>query len=214
MRVDKNGEELSLLRRNAGVSTVVFASTAVILIVIAAVGYGLYYMSTTSTPTASSSTSQVVTGLAYSHWEAIGDANLAGTVSQYSSSAALWWYVKGSALNTTSGAYTGTAISSTWQKFFKSGPTYWTVYNYSLTFSSSTAAKVTADVWYVIGNGNSTHTLHLPYELDYNLQSGSWVLTTDWWGLPNFPGLVFTGVVTPPSAAPTTTSSSGGVGGY
>lgn len=204
------------------VSTVVFASTAVILVVIAGVGFALYYMSTTST-SSTTSNYQTVTGLAYAHWGAIGNGNLSATLSQYSSSADLWWYVKGSALNTTSGAYTGSAISTTWQKFFSNvgGHTYWTVYNYALSFSSSTAAKVTADVWYVIGSGNNTHTLELPYELDYNVQSGSWVLTADWWGLPSNPGQSYVGVLAPPttttttsSATTTSTSSAAGGSGY
>jgi hypothetical protein len=192
----------------------VFASTAIILIVIAAVGYGLYFTSSTSktTSTASSTTSSydTITALAFDHWGAIGDGNLTATLSQYSSSADLWWYVQGSSLNTTSGAYTGSGISSTWSKFFSNvgGHTYWTVYNYTVDFTSSTAAKVTADVWYIIGSGSSAVTLKLPYELDYNSQSGSWVLTTDWWGLPSHPGVIASGVLSPSSTTTTTSSSS------
>lgn len=154
-------------------------------------------MQTSSQPSATSSNYQTVTGLAYSHWTSIGDANLSGTTSQYTSSAALWWYVQNSPLNTTSGPYTGSAISATWTKFFSNGPTYWTVYNYTLVFTSSTTARVTADVWYVLGHGNSTHTLYLPYELDYTFQNGRWSLSADWWGLPHSPGVVYSGVVTP-----------------
>lgn len=224
-----------------GVTTAVFTSAVVVLIIVAAVGYGLYATKSTSgtqtTTTITETTTQVsatatitltasgsgtasgnagasnyqtVTGLAFSHWTAIGDANLSGTMSQYSSNAALWWYVHGSALNTTSGPYTGSAISSTWTKFFAAGPTYWTVYNYSLSFTSSSSASVTADVWYVIGSGNNTHTLYLPYELDYNYQNGQWTLTGDWWGLPHSPGYVYVGVMSPSSSASSgsTTSSS------
>lgn len=202
-----------------GVSTVVFASSVVVLIIIAGVGYGLYFMkggnssSTTQTTSTSTTTSamasnyQTVTGLAFSHWTAIGNANLSGTMSQYSSSAALWWYVHDSALNTTGTPYTGSQISDTWTKFFGVGPTYWTVFNYSLIFPSSTSAKVTADVWYVLGHGNATHTLYLPYELDYNFQNGQWQLTADWWGLPHSPGAVYAGVVTPGAITPTTPST-------
>lgn len=212
-RRERKGPKAGLGRRGA-VTTVVFASAVVILIIIAAVGYGLYFMSssshgTTSTMSSGSSNYDVVTGLAYAHWTAIGDTNLSGTLSQYSSSSDLWWYVNGSPLNTTAGAYTGNAISSTWQSFFKAGPTYWTVYNYSLTFPSSTTAKVLADVWYVIGSGSSTHTLKLPYELDYNqVSGGTWQLNGDWWGLPSNPGQVFNGVVTPSSSVVTTTTTS------
>ena len=212
MQIKKESSS-SVSRPTAGVSTVIFASTTVVLIVIAAVGYGLYLMSTTSsahiTASSASSNYDTVTGLAYAHWGAIGNGNLSATTSQYSSSADLWWYVKGSALNTTSGPYTGNAISTTWQKFFNNvgGHTYWTVYNYSLSFSGSTAAKVTADVWYVIGSGSSTHTLALPYELDYNLQGGSWMLTADWWGLPSHPGEILTGVVAPSTVAQTTSTT-------
>jgi hypothetical protein len=66
--------------------------------------------------------------------ESIGDSSLMGTMSQYSSSTALWCHVHGSALNTTSVAYTGSGISSAWTKFFGSGPTYWSVYNYTVSF--------------------------------------------------------------------------------
>lgn len=233
---------IKMKRRNSAITTTVFASAVVVLIVIAAIGYGLYAtkgtsqvsMTSTTTVTMTAATAtvtetasvsgsnvgsnyQTVTALAFSHWTAIGNANLTGTMSQYGSSAALWWYVHGSALNTTAGPYTGSAISSTWTKFFGNGPTYWTVYNYSLAFSSSTSAKVTADVWYVLGNGNSTHTLYLPYELDYSYQSGQWSLTGDWWGLPHDPGVVHGGVVSPAAttsstntvtSSTTTTSSS------
>ncbi|MHB1907874.1 MAG: hypothetical protein ACYCQJ_03255 [Nitrososphaerales archaeon] len=214
------------IKSNQSISTIVFSVVLVIVIVIAAIGYALYFMQTPSQPSTTSSNYQTVTGLAYSHWTSIGDANLSGTMSQYTSSAALWWYVHNSPLNTTSGPYTGSAISATWTKFFNNGPTYWTVYNYTLVFTSSTTAKVTADVWYVLGHGSSTHTLYLPYELDYTFQNGQWSLSSDWWGLPHNPGVVYSGVVTPgastvsssTSASQTTTTSStsggGGYGGY
>lgn len=207
---------MNIKNRKSAISTVVFASTAIVLIVVAAVGYGLYFTSTTikttsttSSSTISSSNYQTVTELAFAHWGAIGDANLSGTLSQYSSTADLWWYVKGSSLNTTSGAYTGSAISLTWQSFFNNagGHTYWTVYNYTVVFTSSTSAEVTADVWYVIGSGSSTVTLKLPYELDYNLQDGSWMLTSDWWGLPSNPGQMYSGVQSPSTTTSSTTTS-------
>ena len=208
-----------------GVSTIVFAVSVIVLIIIAGTGYGLYFMrggssgatyTTTITSTVTAGTTltssmasnyQTVTGLAYSHWTQIGIANLTGTMSQYSSNAALWWYVHGSALNTTSGPYTGSQISDTWTAFFKAGPTYWTVYNYTLSFPNSNSAKVFADVWYILGHGNATHTLYLPYELDYNFQNGQWQLTGDWWGLPHSPGAVYLGVVTPTSPVASTTST-------
>ncbi|MDH2899966.1 MAG: hypothetical protein PXY39_03250 [archaeon] len=192
-----------------GVSTSLFVVVAVILAIIAIAGFTLYVARPSSPISTSSSSYQTVTGLAFSHWTAIGDANLTGTMSQYSSSAALWWYVQNSPLNTTSGPYTGSAISATWSKFFNSGPTYWTVYNYTLTFPSSTSAKVTADLWYVIGHGNSTHTLRLPYELDYSYSGGTWSLNADWWGLPHAAGLIYTGVITPStSVSPSSSTSS------
>jgi Tfp pilus assembly protein FimT len=195
----------SLRFASSGVSTVLFIVVVIILAIIAVAGFTLY-IARPAVPTSSSS-DQIVTGLAFSHWTAIGDANLTGTMSQYSSSAALWWYVHDSPLNTTSGPYTGSNISATWSKFFNSGPTYWTVYNYSLTFPSSTSAKITADLWYVIGHGNATHTLYLPYELDYSYSGGNWSLTSDWWGLPHAPGVIYNGVVTPSSAISSSSSS-------
>ena len=213
---------IKIKRSHSAVTTTVFASAVVVLIVIAAIGYGLYATKGTSqasmttatvteTTTISGSTAasnyQTVTALAFSHWTAIGNANLTGTITQYGSSAALWWYVHGSTLNTTAGPYTGSEISSTWTKFFGNGPTYWTAYNYSLAFSSSTSAKVTADIWYVLGNGNNTHTLYLPYELDYSYQNGQWSLTGDWWGLPHDPGLDYSGVVSPAAASSSTNTA-------
>jgi hypothetical protein len=208
-----------------GISTVIFATTAAILVVLAGIGFGLYFTqsgSMVSARSAGSSDIQSITSLAFEHWGAIGEGNLSATLSQYSSSAELWWYVQGSPLNTTSGPYTGSSVSSTWQKFFNNvgGPTYWTVHDFSTSFPSSGAAKVTADVWFVIGSGSNTHTLVLPYELDYNLQGGSWILTGDWWGLPHSPGQVLSGVVVPSSSSSTTSSSGSSsstttaVGGY
>ncbi len=191
------------------VSTILFVGTVVALLIIAGVGFGSYYTKS-NVPTTSASSSQIVTSLAYSHWTAIGDANLTAALSQYSSAADLWWYVHGSALNTTSGPYTGSNISSTWNKFFSNGPTYWTAYNYSITFPSSTSAKVTADIWYVLGHGNTvnaTHTLYLPYELDYNYQNGEWQLSADWWGLPSNPGFVHLRVAAPATSTPGTLST-------
>ena len=192
------------------VSTILFAAAVVALLIIAGVGFGLYYTKSTA-PTTTASSGQIVTSLAYSHWTAIGNANLTAALSQYSSAADLWWYVHGSALNTTSGPHTGSNISSTWTKFFSNGPTYWTAYNVSMTFPNSTSAKVTADIWFVLGHGNavnSTHTLYLPYELDYNYQNGQWQLSADWWGLPNNPGLVYLGVEAPVTSSTTTSSTS------
>lgn len=198
----------------------------VVLVIVAGIGYGLYFTNRPTNVTAAPvDNAQVITGLAFAHWTAIGDANLTATISQYSSSASLWWYVHDSALNTTTAAYTGSNIAATWTKFFKVGPTYWTVYNFSVSFSSNTQALVTADVWYVIGNGANTKTLYLPYELDYSYQNGAWVLTGDWWGLPNNPGMIYSGVVTPlissstttttgSTTTTTTTSSSTGSSGY
>ncbi len=182
-----------------GISTVLFTIVVVVLVIIAGAGFGLYFLRAMTPPTTSSNNYEIVTGLAFAHWTAIGDANLSATMSQYSSTASLWWYVHNSPLNTTSGPYTGSAISSTWTKFFSNGPSYWTVYNYSVVFLSASSAKVTADLWYVLGHGNNTHTLYLPYELDYNYQNGQWYLTQDWWGLPNAPGVVHSGVVSPSS---------------
>lgn len=194
--------------KRRAISTTIAAIIIVILVIIAGVGYGLYLTKgPTKVAAAPVDNSQVITGLAFAHWTAIGDANLTATISQYSPSASLWWYVHDSALNTTTVAYTGSSISATWTKFFKAGPTYWTVYNFSVSFTSSTQAVVTADVWYVIGSGANTKTLYLPYELDYSYQNGAWVLTGDWWGLPSSPGMIYSGVVTPAISSTTTTTT-------
>lgn len=194
-----------LRRNNLGVSTIGFVGVVVILLVVAAGGFALYATkasaTTTITSTISSTTTETetvaasntslavsqVTALAYSHWASVGSKNLTAVMSQYSPSAVLGWYVNpASALN---GTYTNSsAIQNTWTKFFDANPTtYYTIYNYSLTFNGS-IATVNAVIWYVLGNG--TVTLKLPYELNYQLQNGSWALTGDWWGLPNQPGTI------------------------
>jgi|ADKI01.1.fsa_nt_gi hypothetical protein len=187
------------LRRS--ISGVVIAAIVVLVILLAAVAaYAFFSISSLQSQNSSlqrEAAVSEVTQLAYQHWAAIGEANLTATMSEYSSSAQLWWYVRNSPLNTVSSAYTGSNISETWSKFFKVGPTYWAVYNFSVTIQSSTSAKVTADLWYVIGNGNSTRTLYLPYELDYSYQNGHWMLVGDWWGLPNHYGYSMPGVVSP-----------------
>jgi hypothetical protein len=206
-RLQKRHEGRKKRSSMLGISTVLFTIVVVVLVIIAGAGFGLYFLRAMTPPTTSSNNYEIVTGLAFAHWTAIGDANLSATMSQYSSTASLWWYVHNSPLNTTSGPYTGSAISSTWTKFFSNGPSYWTVYNYSVVFLSASSAKVTADLWYVLGHGNNTHTLYLPYELDYNYQNGQWYLTQDWWGLPNAPGVVYSGVVSPSSTHAGTTTT-------
>ncbi|MCL5067929.1 MAG: hypothetical protein M1368_06215 [Thaumarchaeota archaeon] len=212
----------NIRRNNLGVSTIGFVVVVVILLVVAAGGFALYAtkspstksitstISSTTTETttvAPSNTSQAanqVTALAYSHWVSIGSQNLTAVMSQYGSSAVLGWYVNpSSALN---GTYTNSsAIKSTWTKFFDANPTtYYTIYNYTLSINGS-SATANADIWYVLGNG--TVTLKLPYELNYQIQNGSWVLTGDWWGLPNQPGTVVHGVVPIITVTTNTTST-------
>ena len=206
--------------RYLGVSTVGFAVVVVILSIIAAGGFALYAMKTSSTQTitttvsstatttatiATSNSSQAageVTALAYSHWASIGAKNLTAVMSQYGPSATLGWYVSpSSALN---GTYTNSsAIRSTWTKFFNANPTtYYTIYNYTVSVNGS-SATANADIWYILGNG--TVTLKLPYELNYKFVSGSWVLVGDWWGLPSRPGSIAHGIAT--IATPSTTTS-------
>ncbi|MEM0288126.1 MAG: hypothetical protein QXG05_08180 [Nitrososphaerota archaeon] len=207
---------MHLYKRSRGVANTVFAAVVVVLIVIAAVGFGLYISKLTTSTSSSSTTpvatpSDTVTALAYEHWAAIGQKNLSATLSQYGSNSVLYWYVKGSALN---GTYTtASSISATWQAFFSHTTTvYYIVTDYSLVFSGTTSAKVTAIVWYLLGNG--TVTLKLPYELDYAYTGGHWVLTGDWWGLPNNPGTITVGVVQPGVSSSSSSSSSGYGYGY
>lgn len=194
--------------RYLGVSTIGFVVVVVILLILAAGGFALYAMKspspktttvsstvTTTTTIATSSNSQTadeVTALAYSHWASIGVKNLTAVMSQYAPNATLGWYVSPSSpLN---GTYTNSsAIKSTWTKFFNANPTtYYTVYNYTLSVNGS-SATANADIWYILGNG--TVTLKLPYELNYKLQGGSWMLVGDWWGLPSQPGTIAHGVL-------------------
>ncbi len=199
----------NFFRKKKGISTLIASVIIIVLVIVAGIGFGLYYMQATAAKPATTSNYDEVTALAFQHWTAIGDANLTATMSQYSSSASLWWYVHGSALNTTTVAYTGSSISTTWGKFFAAaGPTYWTVYNYKVSFPSSSEAVVTATVYYVLGKGTNVHTLYLPYELVYEYQNGKWALNADWWGLPGSPGTVYSGVVMPTSVTTSSTSSS------
>jgi ketosteroid isomerase-like protein len=182
---------------------VFYGITALLVIVLIAVaGYSYYSLSSTRA-SISSLKSEVSTlqsqlnvaqveSLALQHWSAIGTKNLTATMSQYSQNAVLYWVVAPTgALN---GTYTGmTAIQSTWAKFFAGTPTtYYTIYNLTISLSGNTAV-VKATLWYVLGGGKVT--LKLPYELNYEYQSNSWMLTAEWWGLPNNPGTAALGVL-------------------
>ena len=115
-------------------------------------------------------------------------------MSQYAPNSTLSWYVAPtSPLN---GTFTGTiSINSTLAKFLSSTPSiYYTIFNYSASVSGN-SGTVKADIWYVLRNG--TVTLKLPYLMTYSYVNGSWVLTGDWWGLPNSPGTAVTGIASP-----------------
>lgn len=206
---------------SAAVSNGLFAAVIVILLIIAGTGYTLYFASrgassTTTVTTAltsfqtSSISIDTVNALAFEHWAAIGQKNLTATLSQYGPGSVLYWYVKGSALN---GTYTNqTAISKTWQAFFSHTNTvYYVITDYSVSLSGS-SAKVTAVLWYLLGN--ATVTLKLPYELDYSYANGHWTLVGDWWGLPNNPGITMRGVSWPGYTATTSSSTSSYSYGY
>ena len=211
-------------RNKLGASTTGFIIVVVILLVLAAGGFGLYFTrspststlttvvssaTTVTTTTTYTNTSQVatneITALSYSHWASIGTKNVSAVMAQYAPNAILAWYVSpNSALN---GTYTNsTSIKSTWTKFFNANPTtYYTIYNYTLSVNAS-SATARADIWYVLGNG--TVTLKLPYELNYQYQSGKWLLTGDWWGLPSNPGTIVHGIAAVDSTVTSTSTTS------
>lgn len=189
---------------NKTVSRNAFYGITVILVIvlIAVAGYSYYSISSTQGSVSSLRTqvsslqSQLnnaqVESLALQHWSAIGTKNLTATMSQYSQSAVLYWVVAPTgALN---GTYNGmSAIQTTWTKFFASTPTtYYTVYNMSVSVTGNTAV-VKATLWYVLGGGKVT--LKLPYELSYEYQNNSWLLTAEWWGLPSDPGTATLGIL-------------------
>ena|SRR5579875_1041750 len=213
----------SINARRSGISNGVKAAVVVVVIVIIAgatyLGYhfGAANVSQTTVTTLQTTTvSTTVTGnqtqlasseiaqLAYSHWASIGTENLNATMSQYSTNVTLIWAV--SPTSPLNGTYKGTsAIQSTWAKFFQGNPSiYYTIYNYTSAINGNTA-NVSANIWYIIGNG--TKTLKLPYGLTYTNESGKWVLTTEWWGFPSNPGLITNGIAVAPTSTTTITTT-------
>src|SRR5579884_825067 len=111
---------MTIRRSISGIVTVVIVVLAIIIVALA--GYSFYSISNLQSQNSSLQKEVAiseVTQLAYQHWTAIGDANLTATLSQYSPSAQLWWYVHNSPLNTVNSAYTGNNISATWSKFLR-----------------------------------------------------------------------------------------------
>jgi ketosteroid isomerase-like protein len=183
--------------------SVFYGITALLVIVLIAVAGYSYYSSSSNQANISSLKSQVSTlqsqlnmaqveSLALQHWAAIGAKNLTATMSQYSQNAVLTWV--DSPASPLNGTYTGTsAIRSTWTKFFTVNPTtYYTVYNLTVSVTGNTA-MVKATLWYVLGGGKVT--LKLPYELNYEYQNNSWMITAEWWGLPTNPGTFSSGLL-------------------
>ncbi|MBX8632331.1 MAG: hypothetical protein KIY12_05500 [Thermoplasmata archaeon] len=183
----------------------------VVLAVIAGVGWGLYATKAppAKTTTALNSTvqSEIVTSLAFEHWNAIGIENINLTMSQYSSNATLYWYVNyssydnayNSALN---GTHAGlTAIRSVWTTFFSESVVYYWVGALKTNVTGGTAT-VTAHLWYLMSNGtvnqsanvsSQLFTVIMPYELYYFYSGGHWYLSSEWWGFPNNQGHVYPG---------------------
>lgn len=180
----------------------------VILIVIAGVGWGMYAIK--PTPKAGltkTQNQQIVTALAYEHWNAIGMENLNATMSQYSSSAVLYWWMENTTFDRPynaglNGNYTTTSsIHAEWSKFFAESVVYYWVGGLSVTVTNNTASA-SAKLWYVVSNGtvnqsgtvsSQLFTLIVPYLLTYQDTSGGWVLTGDWWGFANQLGTVVPG---------------------
>ena len=82
--------------------------------------------------------------------------------------------------------------------FFTANPiSYFNVQNYSLRFTNSSYATVSAMLWYVLGNGSSVKTLEIPYLLEYSYQNSTWSLVGESWGLSSSPGSITAGVVSP-----------------
>ncbi len=182
----------------------------VVLIIIAGVGWGLYVMKPAAAkpqPLSTSTQEQVVTALAYEHWNAIGMENLKATMSQYATNATLYWYMENTSYDRAynaglNGTYsTSTTINETWTKFFTDSVVYYWVGALSVTVTNNTASAQ-AKLWYVISNGtvnqsssvsSQLFTLIVPYLLTYDYTSAGWVLVGDWWGFPNSQGTVVPG---------------------
>ncbi len=190
-------------------SLAVGVTAIVVLIVIAGIGWGLYAIKPEAS-TAKLSTAQqeqIVTALAYEHWNAIGMENLNTTMSQYSSSAVLYWYMENTSYDSAyngalNGVYSSTSgIRAEWAKFFAESVVYYWVGGFGVSIKNNTAS-VTAKLWYIISNGtvvqsanvsSQLFTLIVPYLLTYQYTSSGWVLTSDWWGLPGSLGTVVPG---------------------
>ena len=183
----------------------------VVLIVIAGIGWGLYAMKPAASPAKTALTTteqeQIVTSLAYEHWNAIGMENLKATMSQYAPNATLYWYMENTPFDTAynaglNGTYsTSTTINNTWTKFFHESVVYYWVGALSVTVTGKTATAQ-AKLWYIVSNGtvnqsasvnSQLFTLIVPYLLTYYNTSTGWVLVSDWWGLPASQGTVVQG---------------------
>jgi hypothetical protein len=177
----------------------------VVFIIVAGVGWGLFLTKKATLSTADQA--NIITAYAFKHWNAIGLENLTQTMSQYSSNAVLYWYVKYTPYDTAynaalNGTYKGTsAIQAVWSKFFGESVVYFWVNKLTVKVSGSTAT-VTAIAWYIVSNGtvnqsapvsSQLYTLIMPYELYYQNINGSWKLTAEWWGFPNDQGSVIPG---------------------
>lgn len=101
---------------------------------------------------------QIVTTLAYEQWNAIDMENLKSTMSQYSSSATLYWYMENTSYDRAhnaalNGIYsTSTNISATWTKFFQESVVYYWVGRLTVTVTNKTA-NAQAKLWHLISDG-------------------------------------------------------------
>ena len=184
------------------------------MILATAGGYSLYYVFFTTKTGASSATSktletnQLIAPLAYEHWASIGEKNLSGIMSQYSSGyEALWWFVNYTGIGPANGRYDCNIPrgpnncsyfpESAWRSFFNDTPslTNYFVCNFSLTDELDGRIVVMAVIWYQLANRNDT--LVVPFEIDFQDYNNTWAVWRDWFGLEQNQAQLRQGLVTP-----------------
>ena len=191
------------------ISAALAAAIIVVVAIIAGAGWGLYLTKKTTTtavtsPVNATVETEIVTSLAFEHWNAIGMENVNLTMAQYSPNATLYWYVKNTtydhaynaALN---GTHSGlAAIRQVWTTYFTDTVVYYWVEALRVNVTGSTAT-VTSKLWYIMANGtvnqsapvkDQLFTAIMPYELYYVYSGGHWMLTSEWWGFPNNQGTI------------------------
>jgi len=157
---------------------------------------------------------QLVSQIAYSHWNYVSKKNLTGIFSQYSSYyQAVWFFFNGSnALsglngrhdcNPAEGVDCSYNVRSAWMSFFNDTPSFgsFSVCGYNVSQQLGQRALVSATVWLETSNKNpwsNVSTIEVPYQIVFEFVNGSWQFWKEYFGLPAEPALLFAADVSPP----------------